>query len=451
MVYPKIAIIGRPNVGKSAIFNRLLRKRIAIVDEMEGVTRDRIYGEGEFENQPYILIDTAGIQTTDHSDLNCKLIEQTKLALAEADYCIFVVDAKVGITKMDEEVGALIRKSKTPACLAVNKVDIDIHADLVPPFHKLGFEHLWGISAEHGRNIYELLETVFENLPKVSEEEDLVSNEETISIVGRPNVGKSTLINYLVKEPRCVVSPIAGTTRDAIEVEIKYQDKSYIFIDTAGVRRKNKEKEVVEKFAYIRTMGAIEKSDVCLFLISAQEGFTAQEKKIISEIYKMGKSCVIVVNKWDLVEGFRMEHVYQALLKDCPFLVIYPVVFISALTGQNVDKLFPILEKVCFSRKQKIETPALNKFILNAMQKTPPPMLRGKRLKVYYITQIKNSPPSFLFFVNKAGLLTHNYKRYLLNQIRETFDLTGAPVQFFLKSKSQSTAPSVPKEEALVD
>lgn len=448
MVFPKIAIIGRPNVGKSALFNRLLKKRIAIVNEMEGVTRDRLYGEGEFEGNPYILIDTAGIEVTDHSDLNLKLIEQTKQALKEADYCIFVVDAQVGIVKMDEEVAALIRKYKKPVCVAVNKVDLEQHADLVPPFYKLGFDHLWGISAEHGKNIYELLETVFENVSPSLEEEKSPSNKEMISIVGRPNVGKSTFINYLVNEPRCVVSPIAGTTRDAIEVEIKYEDKSYVFIDTAGVWRKNKEKEVVEKFAHIRTIGAIEKSEVCLFLINAKEGFTAQEKKLLSEIYKMGKSCLIVVNKWDLVEGFRMEHVYQALLQDCPFLSIYPVVFISALTGKNVEEVYPMLEKICLGRRQKIETPALNKFILTAMQKTPPPMVKGKRLKVYYITQIKSAPPSFLFFVNKSNLLTHTYKRYLLNRIRETFDLLGAPVDFFLKSKSLSKSK---KEEALVE
>lgn len=436
MVFPKIAIIGRPNVGKSALFNRLLKKRIAIVDEMEGVTRDRLYGEGEFENNPYLLIDTAGIETTDHSELNLKLLDQTKLAIQEADICIFVVDAKVGITKMDEEVASLIRKFKKPVCLAANKVDTDSHMELTYAFHKLGFEDVLGISAEHGRNIYELLEATFSHLPKLALEDGCRPKKETISIVGRPNVGKSTLLNYLANEPRCVVSPVPGTTRDAIEVEIKYESKSYIFIDTAGVRRKNKEKEVVEKFAHIRTMGAIDRSDVCLFLMSAEDGMTSQEKKILSEIYEMGKSCVIVVNKWDLAKGFRMEHAFQALLKECPFLSIYPVLFISAKTGRNIDKLYPLIERVCQSRSQRIETPQLNRFILKAMQKNSPPMVQGKRLKVYYLTQVKSNPPSFLFFVNHANRLTPTYKRYLINQLREAFDLIGTPVQFFLKSKT---------------
>ena len=440
MVLPKIAIIGRPNVGKSALFNRLLKKRIAIVDEMEGVTRDRLYGEGEFEGEPYILIDTAGIQMTDPSELNLDLIKQTTRAIEEADYCVFVVDAKIGVTQMDVEIANLIRRHKKPVCLAANKVDLDQHFDYVHPFHKLGFENLIDISAEHGRNIYELLEIIFGNLPETDKQEMPIGHKEMISIIGRTNAGKSTLINYLAKEPRCVVSPVAGTTRDAIEVEISFNEKSYLFIDTAGVRRKNKEKEVVEKFAHIRTMEAIEKSEVCLFLLSALEGLTAQEKKILSEIYRMGKSCVIVVNKWDLVQGFQMEHVHQALLKDCPFLSIYPTIFISALTGRNIEKLYSAIERVCVSRHQKLETSALNKFILKAVQKQPPPMVKGKRLKVYYITQVKSAPPSFLFFVNHSGLLTNNYKRYLINQLRDTFDLTGSPVQFFLKSKTESKA-----------
>ncbi len=438
MTFPKIALVGRPNVGKSALFNRLLKKRIAIVDEMEGVTRDRIYGEGEFEAESYILIDTAGIETTDHSQLNIDILNQSKLAIEEADFCIFVVDAQIGITRMDQEIAKILRQKKKPVCLAVNKIDIDQHEDMIYPFYALGFENCLGVSAEHGRNIYELMEIAFQNLPEISLDEDPALDKETISIVGRTNVGKSTLMNYLSKQPRCVVSPIAGTTRDAIEVEIDFEDKSYVFIDTAGIRRKNKEKVVVEKFAHIRTFGAIEKSEICLFLIDAQEGLTAQEKKFLSEIYEQGKSCIVVVNKWDLAQGFRMEHAHQALIKDSPFLAIYPVVFISAQTGRNIEKLFPLIKQVSECRNRKIETSALNRFILDAVQKCSPPMVLGKRLRVYYMTQIKAGPPCFLFFVNSSTLLTPTYKRYLLNQMRQAFDFTATPIKFFLRSKNKA-------------
>lgn len=440
MSFQKIAIIGRPNVGKSALFNRLLKKRVAIVDEMEGVTRDRIYGEGEFEGRFYILIDTAGIETTDHSELNVKILEQSRLAIEEADYCIFVVDGRTGVTRMDEEIAELLRKKHKPVCLAVNKIDFDEHAELAYPFYQLGFEKALGISASHGRNVYELLETVFSNLPEDSNCEGARADKEIISIIGRPNVGKSTLMNYLSKEPRCVVSPIAGTTRDAIEVEIEYNDKSYTFIDTAGIRRKNKEYEAVEKFAFIRTHQALEKSGICLFLIDPQDGITSQEKKFLSQIYELGKSCIIVINKWDLVKGFRMEHAQQALIDESPFLAIYPIIFISALTGRNIDQLYALIEKAAISRAQKLETSALNQFISKALQKNNPPTILNKRLRIYYITQVKSSPPAFMFFVNYANLMTSNYRKYLLNQMRETFDFTATPIQFLLRSKHQPKA-----------
>ncbi len=434
MVFPKIALIGRPNVGKSALFNRLLKKRVAIVDEMEGVTRDRIYGDSEFEQKPYMLIDTAGIETQDHSELNLEILQQSKYAIAEADFCILIVDGQVGVTRMDQEIAHLVRKLNKPVCLAVNKIDIEQHDELVYPFHALGFDNMWGISAAHGRNIYELLETVFENLPDSIDPFEKPERQ-VVSIVGRTNAGKSTLVNYLTHQARCVVSPEAGTTRDAIEIELAHEDQTYLLIDTAGVRRKNKEKHVVEKFAHIRTMKAIEKSDVCLFILDVQEGLTSQEKKVLSEIYKMGKSCIIVANKWDLVSDFRMEHVRQALIKDCPFLVIYPIVFISAKTGRNVENLFPTLKTVFENRNRRVDTAELNRFILEAVLKSPPPMVLGKRLRVYYMTQIKTNPPTFLFFVNKSGLLNATYKRYLTNQMRDSFDFFGSPLQFFLRSK----------------
>lgn len=438
MTFHKIALIGRPNVGKSSLFNRLLKKRVAIVNEMEGVTRDRLYAQAEFENKPYILIDTAGIAITDKSDFNQEILEQSKVAILEADYCILVVDGMVGVTKMDQEVVKLIHHYKKPAVLAVNKIDNENRTSNISEFYSLGIDKIEGVSAAHGINIYELLEKIFEDIDLIDAKEEVKDKKPTLSVVGRPNVGKSTFINYLLEQKRCVVSPVAGTTRDAIDIELKLDNKNYTIIDTAGIRRKQKEKVVVEKFASIRTFEAIERSDISLFIISALDGLTSQEKKMLSEIYKLGKSCIIIINKWDLAPGFRMEHAKQALLKDCPFIDIYPIIFISAKTGKNVPALYPLIEKVHQNRIQKIETSPLNRFIEKALHKTAPPMIRGKRLKVYYMTQIKSSPPSFLFFVNNSKLLALTYKRYLMNQIRQEFDLLGSPVNFFLKSKKDT-------------
>ncbi|MCH9633741.1 MAG: GTPase Der [Chlamydiae bacterium] len=434
MSFPKIAIVGRPNVGKSALFNRLLKKRIAIVDEMEGVTRDRLYGTGEFQNNPFILIDTAGIQLDDANPLNQEILLQSRQAIQEASFCVLVVDGRVGLTEMDQEIARLLLKSKKPVCLAVNKLD-DEHLDyLAHQFYPLGISEVVGVSANHGRNLYELFEIIFSKIEPVDEEQD-AGKKPTLCIVGRTNVGKSTLINALTHSQRCVVSPERATTRDAIEIELQHEGKDYLLIDTAGIRRKQKELNVVEKFASIRTYEAIERSDICLFLIDAQEGMTAQEKKLMSEIYKQGKSCVLIVNKWDLVQDHRMEHTRQALIHECPFLDIYPILFTSALTGRNLLKMYEIIDQVYINRTKRIDTAALNRFIEQAQHKTPPPMVKGKRLRIYYMTQIKTSPPSFLFFVNSQSRLTHTYKRYLINQMRESFNFFGCPLQFFLKSK----------------
>lgn len=436
MNYPKVALVGRPNVGKSALFNRILKKRVSIVDEMEGVTRDRLYAEADFEGKPFILVDTAGIQLHDEDPLNLEILEQSRRAIAEASACIFVVDARVGLTELDREVAKLLLKSGKPVSLAVNKVDDEHLEHLVFPFYKLGFKEVFGVSASHGRLLYELLESVFS---RVSLDELPCENPEknpVLSIIGRTNVGKSTLINALSHSQRCVVSPEQATTRDAIELELEHEGKKYLLIDTAGIRRKQKEKEVVEKFASIRTFDAIERSDICLFLIDAQEGMTAQEKKLLSEIYNQGKSCIVLVNKWDLVKGFRMEHVRSALIAESPFLSIYPILFISALTKRNLDEIYPLVEKVFINRTQRFGTSQINRFFEQAIYQNPPPMVKGRRLRVYYATQIKSAPPSFLLFVNKQALLTPTYKRYLMNQMRKEFDCFGSPLQFFLKSKT---------------
>lgn len=435
MLCPKIAIVGRPNVGKSALFNRLLKKRVAIVDEMEGVTRDRLYATGEFQNKLFILVDTAGIQLNDYNPMNQEVLEQSRLAIAEASFCIFVVDGRIGPTQMDQEIAKLLLKSNKPVCLAVNKVDDEHLEHLMHQFYSLGVEEMIAVSASHGRNLYELLEIVFK---KIQLEEEVPENEKSkpvLSIVGRTNVGKSTLINTLVQEKRCVVSPEQATTRDAIEIELSYQGKEYTLIDTAGIRRKQKEKNVVEKFASIRTFEAIERSDICIFLIDALEGMTSQEKKLLSTIYEQGKSCLILVNKWDLTHDVRMEHAKQALIRECPFVEIFPIMFISAKTGRNVLKIYELLDQIYANRTRRLETGQLNRFIEKVLHQAPPPMVKGKRLRIYYMTQIKSSPPSFVCFVNKQNLLTPTYKRYLMNQMRDTFEFSGSPLQFFMKSK----------------
>lgn len=442
MTFPKIALIGRPNVGKSALFNRLLKKRIAIVDEMEGVTRDRLYASSEFEGHPFILIDTAGMQLHDEDPLNLEILEQSRLAIEEASFCFFVVDGRVGLTDLDFEIAQLLLKRKKPVCVAVNKID-DEHLDpLISAFYSLGFKDIVGVSASHGRHLYELLEIAFKE-PTLKKPIDYsLRLNPVLSIVGRTNVGKSTLINALTEMKRCVVSPEQATTRDAIEIELKHKDKTYTLIDTAGIRRKQKEKQVVEKFASIRTFEAIEKSDLCLFVIDALSGMTAQEKKLLSEIYERAKSLILLVNKWDLAKGYRMEHAKQALIQECPFLSIYPILFISALTKRNLSMLYPLIDQVYAKRTQRIETSSLNRFFEKALHQNPPPLIKGKRLRVYYATQIKEAPPSFLLFVNKESLLTPTYKRYLMNQMRKAFDCFGSPLQFFLKPKTPKASKS---------
>ncbi len=434
MLCPKIAIVGRPNVGKSALFNRLLKKRVAIVDEMEGVTRDRLYATGEFQNKLFILVDTAGIQLNDYNPMNQEVLEQSRLAIAEASFCIFVVDGRIGPTQMDEEIAKLLLKSNKPVCLAVNKVDDEHLEHLMHQFYALGIRDMIAVSASHGRNLYELLEIVFKKISIEEAFEEKRSNP-VLSIVGRTNVGKSTLINNLAQEKRCVVSPEQATTRDAIEIELSYQGKEYTLIDTAGIRRKQKELNVVEKYASIRTFEAIERSDICIFVIDALEGMTSQEKKLLSTIYEQGKSCLILVNKWDLTHDVRMEHAKQALIRECPFVEIFPIMFISALTGRNVLKIYEHLDQIYANRTRRLETGQLNRFVEKALHQAPPPMVKGKRLRIYYMTQVKSSPPSFVCFVNKQNLLTPTYKRYLMNQMRDTFEFSGSPLQFFMKSK----------------
>lgn len=432
---PKLAIVGRPNVGKSALFNRICKRRLAIVDEAEGVTRDRLYCDAEFFGMPFEAIDTGGIHAKSQALFNDEIKRQAEIAIEEADSIVMVVDGRIGLTDLDKEVARILLRTNKPVSLAVNKVDDPSQEHLVHDFYALGISDIIAVSAEHGWHIAELLEL---GLKDIKIDEEIAKDPSLrIAIVGRPNAGKSTLVNTLLEEERCVVSPIPGTTRDSVDIPFEWNGSKYTLVDTAGIRRKNAEHEVVDKFAAIRTQRAIERSDVCVLMLDAQQGLTTQDKKIANEIERSGRACVLAFNKWDLVKGFRMEHCLKDVQEDAPFLNYVPALFMSAKTGRNLDNLFEHIDESQKQTKRRVSTPDLNRFIDLTMQKNHPPMITGKRLRVYYLTQVDTSPPHFLLFVNNPTLMTDPYKKYIYNQFRKTFGFTGAPVSFHLKGKKK--------------
>lgn len=431
----KLALVGRPNVGKSALFNRICKKKIAIVDEMEGVTRDRLYADADFFGRPFEVIDTGGIDSHSKIPFQEEVRRQTEIAIEEADSIVMVVDARIGITTLDEEVAKLLLRTGKPVSLAVNKIDDFEHLDLLHQFYSLGISRIVAVSAVQGFQIAELLETAFKEVifPTTAPEND--ASRVKVAIVGRPNVGKSTLLNFLLKEERCVVSPTAGTTRDSIDVDIEVDGVPYTLIDTAGIRRKRAEHEAVEKFAAIRTERAIERADVCVMLLDAQEGITAQEKRIARHIEEHGKGCILLFNKWDLVKGFRMEHCLQGAQQMASFLAHCPTLFVSANTGRNLQDLFKHIKEVHSQYHRRITTGQLNKFMERTVQKYHPPMIQGKRLRIYYLAQVDTRPPRFVLFVNDPDRMCETYKKYLINQFRETYQFTGVPLVFSLKGR----------------
>lgn len=436
---PKLAIVGRPNVGKSALFNRISKKKIAIVDEAEGITRDRLYSKAEFFGTPFEVIDTGGMDYHSQADFNEHILRQAEIAIEEADTIVMVVDAHVGITKLDKEISRILLKTKKPICLAVNKIDNLDQEVLMHEFHSLGIKKMVPVSAAQGWHIAELLETAFEDFNKEVWQvvEDPAIN---VAIVGRPNVGKSSLVNFLLDEERCIVSPIPGTTRDSVDVSVTHGEDLFRLIDTAGIRRKHAEHEVVDKFAAIRTERAIERADICVLMLDAQQGMTTQDKKIANTIEEAGKGCIIVFNKWDLVKGFRMEHCLQDINEEVAFLRHCPKLFMSATTGRNVEKLFDIIKEVKEASLKRISTHQLNKFIESSLQKNHPPMIMGKRLRIYYMAQVGVQPPKFVLFVNYPNLMTETYKKYLYNQVREIYGFSGVPLTLHLKGKKKSKA-----------
>ena len=435
-----VAIVGRPNVGKSTLFNKLVGKRLSIVDDTPGVTRDRIYSRCEWLDREFMLIDTGGIEPKTDDVLLAQMREQAMLAIESADCIIFVTDLTTGVTANDSEVASMLTKSGKPVVLAVNKDD-SIGAP--PPefyeFYNLGLGDPISVSAVHGHGTGDLLEAVFEKMPpEEAEPED--ENAIKVAVIGKPNVGKSSLINRITGTERSIVSDIAGTTRDAIDSEVIFNDRKYIFIDTAGMRRKAKVKENVEHFSVLRALMAVDRADVCVVMIDATVGFTEQDSKVAGYAHDKGKACVIAVNKWDAVEDKtdRTMHEFTKKLEtDFSFMSYAPFIFISAKTGQRVDKVFELINTVYEQHSRRISTGVLNDMLSYATSRVQPPSDKGKRLKLYYMTQASTNPPNFVVFCNSRELFHYSYQRYIENQIRETFGLDKTPIKLSVRERGE--------------
>ena len=438
MAKPLVAIVGRPNVGKSMLFNKLTGRRVSIVEDTPGVTRDRIYGDCEWCGRSFSLVDTGGIEPGTQNDMLKFMRRQAEIGIELADAIIMVVDVRSGVTAADQDVATMLRKSRKPVALAVNKCDsIGLVNPDVYEFYSLGIGDLFETSAVHGHGTGDLLDWVLENIP---EEADAEEGEEVINvaIVGKPNVGNSSFLHQILGEERVIVSNIAGTTRDAIDSYYENETGKYCLIDTAGMRRRSKVDDIIEKYSNMRTISAIERADVCLILVDANEGVTEQDTKIAGLVHEAGKAAIIVVNKWDAVENKEtntMRDLENDVRRDLSYMLYAPVVFLSALTGQRVDKLFPMIREVYRQNTSRITTGALNSILAEATARVQPPSDKGRRLKIYYMTQAGTKPPHFVIFCNDARLFHFSYQRYLENQIREVFGLKGTPVRITIRQK----------------
>ena len=438
MAKPLVAIVGRPNVGKSMLFNKLTGQRTSIVEDTPGVTRDRIYGSCEWCGRTFSLVDTGGIEPGTDSEMLKFMRRQAEIGIELADAIIMVVDVHSGVTAADQDVATMLRKSGKPIALAVNKCDSvgPVNPD-VYEFYSLGIGDLFETSAIHGHGTGDLLDWVLENIPEDSgEEED--SDVIKVAIVGKPNVGKSSLLNRILGEERVIVSDVAGTTRDAIDSYFENETGKYCFIDTAGMRRKSKVDDAIEKYSNMRSISAIDRADVCLILIDANDGVTEQDTKIAGLVHEAGKAAVIVVNKWDAVENKEtntMRDMEAKVRQGLSYMLYAPVLFLSALTGQRVDRLFQVIQDVHAQNTSRITTGALNSVLADATARVQPPTDKGKRLKIYYMTQASTKPPTFVCFVNRAELFHFSYQRYLENRIRETFGMEGTPIRFLIRER----------------
>ena len=431
---PTVCIVGRPNVGKSTLFNKLVGKKISIIEDTPGVTRDRIYGEVNYRGYNFNLIDTGGIDVSKEL-FNNEIKVQVEIGVIEADKIIFVVDAKEGLTTNDLEVRDLLRKSGKEVIVAINKVDNKQAENHLYDFYELGFDKYIEISGEHNKGIADLLdEIVIDFKQKQKEETDITK----ICVIGRPNVGKSSLVNALLNEERVIVSNIAGTTRDAIDIDFKYDKEDYILIDTAGMRKKGKVFEAIEKYSLLRSMRAIDRADICLLVINREEGIIEHDKHIAGYAIEKGKGIIIVVNKWDTVEekDKDIKSFTKELREEFKFIPYAPIVFLSALTKKRIHTLMPEVKKVKQNIIKEIKTSTLNNIIQEAYQLNPAPSYKGKRLKIYYVYQTGTKPPKFTFNVNDKGLVHFSYERYIENKIRENFDFEGTPIQIQFKNKN---------------
>lgn len=435
-----VAIVGRPNVGKSTLFNKLIGKRMSIVDDTPGVTRDRIYSKCEWLNREFMLVDTGGIEPESSDVILSQMREQAQLAIESADVIIFVADIKTGMTAADQNVAQMLRKSGKPVVLCVNKCDgLGENPSELYEFYNLGLGDPIAVSSVHGHGTGDLLDAVFENMPDITEEE---TDDDTVkvAIIGKPNAGKSSLVNKIAGENRVIVSDKAGTTRDAVDTPVTYNGKKYLLIDTAGIRRKSKVNDNVEKYSVLRAYMAIDRADVCVIMIDATEGFTEQDSKIAGYAHEQGKASVVAVNKWDAVEkdGKTMQEFTKRLKVDFSFMSYAPFVFISAKTGQRTDKLFGLIDYTVEQNARRIPTGRLNELLSYATARVQPPSDKGKRLKVYYLTQPSVKPPTFVCFCNRKDLFHFSYQRYIENQIREAFGLDGTPIRLIIRERGEN-------------
>ncbi len=436
---PIVAIVGRPNVGKSTLVNRLAGKRISIVNDTPGVTRDRIYAEAEWRNRLFTIIDTGGIEPKTDDLLLKYMREQALMAIDTADVIIFVTDGRAGLTDADTEVAQMLRRSKKPVIVAVNKLDSMRDISAMYEFYELGLGDPFALSAEQALGLGDLLDQVVEYLPKEEETED---EEESlrVAVIGKPNTGKSSLINRLLGEDRVIVSDMAGTTRDAVDTRVRYEGRDYVFIDTAGIRRQSRIREELERYSVIRAVAAVERCDIAIVMIDATEGVTEQDARIAGIAHDNGKGAIIAVNKWDAVakDDKTIYRFTESIDRVLSFMPYAGKVFISAKTGQRVQSLFEKIDAVAESQTLRIPTGVLNDVLYDAMAMNQPPSDKGKRLRIFYMTQVAVKPPTFVIFVNDAGLMHFSYKRYLENRLRETFGFRGTPLRFFIRERGSA-------------
>ncbi len=437
MSKPLVAIVGRPNVGKSMLFNKLVGQRLSIVEDTPGVTRDRLYAECEWSGRVFDLVDTGGIEPETDNEILLFMRKQAEIAIENATVIVFVCDVKTGVTASDQDVANLLLRSRKPVVLAVNKMDqVGRENPDIYEFYNLGLGDPIGVSAIHGHGTDDLLDACLSFFPEDEpEEED--EDVAKVAVIGKPNVGKSSLINRILGEERVIVSDVAGTTRDAVDSYFENEEGKFLFIDTAGMRRKAKVEERIEKFSVLRAVMAIERADVCLIMIDANEGVTEQDTKVAGIAHDAGKACIIVVNKWDMIEkdGKTMDKMREEVRRDLSYMAYAPIVFISAMTGQRVHRLFELIQYVRNQASMRITTGMLNSLLADATGRVQPPSDKGRRLKIYYMTQTGIRPPHFVCFCNEAKLFHFSYQRYLENQIRSTFGLEGTPIRMTIRQK----------------